>query len=35
MLSVQFELQGGRIESFQRPCRLAGGPPGRELAIRR
>jgi hypothetical protein len=35
MFNVQFELQGGRMASFQIPCKLAGNPPGRELAISR
>ena len=40
MFAVQFEDQGGRILSFQIPCKFAGcvgwfGTEGRELAIRR
>ena len=29
MLSVYLLSQAGLLESFQRPCRLAGCPPGR------
>ena len=34
MLMVYLLPHGGFIESFQRPCKFAGWPPGRELEIK-